>query len=105
MKLAVVIAALVLGGCAGNADSPDPAGNGGGPGTSVGGAGGSAGMGGTGGLGGGPPASLPSGNELNSASGRASGATYSMDFQLGRTFHQRPAGAGDIALECAAPIH
>jgi hypothetical protein len=112
--LAVMIAALgaSFAGCSG--DDPGATGAGGegasGPGVGGGGmagTGGTAGMGGIagmGGAGGGMAGTLPSGPELNSANGSQSGATYSLDFQLGRSFHQRRASAGDTAFECAAPV-
>jgi hypothetical protein len=32
------------------------------------------------------------------------GATFTLDFQLGRSFHRQPAAANDIALDSALPI-
>jgi hypothetical protein len=119
--LALVVAAAVgaAAGCSGDGTAfPGTGGNGavggsdGGAATSAGGTastggnGGSGGMGNAGGLGGeAPQGPLPAAGELNSAHGHMSGPTFTMQFQLGRSFHQAPATAGDITLECAAPTN
>ena len=115
--LALCVAAASLAGCAtGDAETAGSGGAGVGSGAGAGGgAAGAAGHGGgstagsggaTGGGGtGGSPGAPPSANELDSAAGRLSGPTYTIEFELGRPFHQQRATAGDTSLECAAPIH
>lgn len=109
---ALVVAACWSAACSGD-DAVQPGsggsaaegGSAGAGGTSMGGSpstGGTGGEGNQGGMGGEPSASLPAAAELNAAHGRMSGATFTLQFQLGRSFHQPTAAAGDLALECAA---
>jgi hypothetical protein len=97
--------AVALAGCAATDEEGPRVDGTGAAGASAGGSGGAGGAGGAGGGGGGPTDVPPSGNELSSANGHLSGASYTLDFQLGRSFHQERATAGDTALECAAPIN
>jgi hypothetical protein len=103
--------ALAAAGCSsdtqGNGEDETAAGTGafGGSGGSVG-AGGEGAAGGAGGAGGmEDPDADPAPSELNNAHGRMNGPSYTLQFQLGRTLHQRSGTSATHDLICAAPSH
>ncbi len=64
---------------------------------------GAGGSGGAGSGGGGMASAATAPAELNNASGRMTGTTYRLTFQLGRPIHQQPASGPTQELVCAAP--
>jgi hypothetical protein len=107
MKRGGLVAAFVgisaASACSGDDVAPPGGAGAGGMATGGAGAGGAGGAAGMGGSSGGPAAQLPAQNELDTAAGRMTSASYSLVFQLGRSVSQRPATAGDTELVSAAP--